>query len=99
MQRGKIIALASTKGGCGKSTTALTIAQTFANLGAKTDTRVTIIDTDRMGFCYGWATDMINDTDREGLYPRNLNVIRALTTEKIPQHIDETAANRSEEQP
>lgn len=92
MHRGKIIALASTKGGCGKSTTALTVAQTFAHLGAKVGTKVTIIDTDRMGFCYGWATSMLEDPDRKGLYPANLNIIRELDTENIPKAIDEAAA-------
>lgn len=48
----RIVSVSGLKGGCGKSTVALTLATTFYALG----TRVLIVDTDPQGTLRTWAT-------------------------------------------
>lgn len=70
MTVGKVIAFASTKGGVGKSTNTLAVAQTFCHLFAQSDVSIAIIDTDRASFIIDWATD--NPTR----VPSNMEVIQ-----------------------
>ena len=50
---GQIIAVCNQKGGCGKTTIAVNLAQAFANLGW----RVLVLDVDRQASALDWAWD------------------------------------------
>ena len=51
---GQIIAVCNQKGGCGKTTIAVNLAQAFARLGQ----RVLVVDMDPQGSAMDWAGDM-----------------------------------------
>ncbi|KYO51564.1 ParA family protein (plasmid) [Tistrella mobilis] len=77
-----VIALANSKGGVGKSTTALVLAQVFAAQGAG----VTLLDADPNQPLGAWAA---RDPER---VPALLRVVPDVTEENILDHIDSAAA-------
>ncbi|NKB55063.1 MAG: AAA family ATPase [Alphaproteobacteria bacterium] len=77
-----VIAFANSKGGVGKSTTALALAQAVAHKGAA----VTLIDADPNQPLARWAG---KDPER---IPANLSVLPGVTEESIVEAIDSAAA-------
>ncbi len=76
-----VIVMCSTKGGVGKSTTALVLAQVYAAAGA----RVTLIDADPNQPLATWGA-RFTDT-----VPENLVIVGGITEETIIDAVDEAA--------
>ena len=78
------IVFASSKGGVGKSTTALALSQALARAGAK----ISLLDADPNSPMQAWAA--LSD----GMLPKNLHLSATVTEENILEEIDE-ASERS----
>lgn len=78
-----VIVLASSKGGVGKSTTALVLTHAFANAGAT----VTLIDADPNSPMEAWRS--LSD----GALPKNMSLEAGVAEDTIVDKIDEAAAS------
>lgn len=79
-----VIALASSKGGCGKTTTALLLASTLAHRGK----RVGILESDGAGNLMSWRATF----ERFGTPPRNI-AVNCLNMSNPASHIRDEAAD------
>lgn len=80
---GKVIVAASSKGGCGKTTTVIVLASQLATIGASKGLRVALIDADDNQHSADWAT-------MEGC-PDNIRLIPNINEDNIFEAIEEAA--------
>ena len=79
---GQIIAVCNQKGGCGKTTIAVNLAQAFANLGQ----RVLVVDMDPQASALDWAwnADAFDVVDGQGIKAKDRSALYDLTIIDCP---------------
>lgn len=82
---GKVIVAASSKGGCGKTTTVIVLASQLATIGASKGLTVALIDADENQHSADWA-------QMDGC-PKNIRLISKVTEDNIFEAIEEAAKN------
>lgn len=82
---GKVIVAASSKGGCGKTTTVIVLASQLATIGASKGLTIALVDADANQHAADWAK-------MEGC-PDNIRLVPNVTEDNIYEAIEEASQN------